>query len=123
MEVDGKHDLFKYRNFLNKLDITNFIIADFDFLLEIGDQNIKKISRKWYYWNYYYKDIPEDSRGKLIFDYDTKRSIADYLNIDSAVLDNSLSALRRKNLIVGRKIHKTFNIEFGKSLVFEFIKE
>jgi len=76
-----------------------------------------------YYWNYYYKDIPEDSRGKLIFDYDTKRSIADYLNIDSAVLDNSLSALRRKNLIVGRKIHKTFNIEFGKSLVFEFIKE
>lgn len=76
-----------------------------------------------YYWNHYYRNIPEDSRGKLIFDYDTKRSIADYLNIDSAVLDNSLSALRRKNLIVGRKIHKTFNIEFGKSLVFEFIKE
>ena len=75
-----------------------------------------------YYWNYYYKDIPEESRGKLIFDYDTKRAIADYLNIDNAVLDNSLSALRKKNIIVGRKVPKTFNIEFNKSIIFQFVE-
>lgn len=75
-----------------------------------------------YYWNYYYRDVPEESRGKLIFDYDTKRAIADYLNIDNAVLDNSLSSLRKKNIIVGRKIHKTFNIDYIKSLIFEFVE-
>lgn len=59
LEVHGKTDLLKYRNFLNELKINNIIIADFDFLKQIGDNNIKKLFKTSF------KKINEDVVNKI----------------------------------------------------------
>lgn len=43
IEVIGKHNLKKYRDFLNKIKVKNYIIADFDYILQVGDENVKKL--------------------------------------------------------------------------------
>jgi len=43
LEVHGKQNLSKYRDFLNLFGIKNYIIADLDYVSDIGDRNIKKI--------------------------------------------------------------------------------
>jgi len=43
LEVHGKQDLLKYRDFLNLFGIKNYIIADLDYVSDIGGQNIKKL--------------------------------------------------------------------------------
>lgn len=41
LEVHGKHNLNKYRYFLDLFKIRNYIIADLDYVTEVGDFNIK----------------------------------------------------------------------------------
>lgn len=41
LEVRGKSSLEKYRNFLENFSVPNYIIADNDYLYDIGDQEIK----------------------------------------------------------------------------------
>ncbi len=43
IEVDGKSNLKKYRNFLESFSIENYIIADLDYAKTIGDETIKKM--------------------------------------------------------------------------------
>lgn len=55
---------------------------------------------------------------KLVFDYDTREEIQDKLNISSAVLRNTLTALRKKGLIVNNTIPRHYldiDIEGGKN--------
>lgn len=43
IEVIGKNNLKKYRNFLETIKVKNYIIADFDYILEVGDENVKRL--------------------------------------------------------------------------------
>jgi predicted ATP-dependent endonuclease of OLD family len=43
LEVRGKMDLEKYRKFLEKLELDNYIIADLDYILQIGSEEVKKM--------------------------------------------------------------------------------
>jgi len=43
LEVNGKHNLAKYRNFLDLFKIKNYIIADLDYVADIGESDIKNL--------------------------------------------------------------------------------
>ena len=43
LEVHGKINLQKYRNFLKKIELDNYIIADLDYILQIGSEELKKM--------------------------------------------------------------------------------
>lgn len=43
LEVRGKMELEKYRKFLEKLELDNYIIADLDYILQIGSEEVKKM--------------------------------------------------------------------------------
>ncbi|MEG4586124.1 AAA family ATPase [Microcoleus sp. MOSTC5] len=43
LEVHGKINLEKYRKFLKKIDLDNYIIADLDYILQIGSEELKKM--------------------------------------------------------------------------------
>ncbi|MEG4025494.1 AAA family ATPase [Microcoleus sp. S13C4] len=45
LEVHGKINLQKYRNFLKKIELDNYIIADLDYILQIGSEELKKMFR------------------------------------------------------------------------------
>lgn len=69
----------------------------------------------------YSKTITDiDIRNKLLFDYDTKIKIIEKLNISLAVLDNNISALRKKNIIIGKKLANNLKFDMGSSILFSF---
>jgi putative ATP-dependent endonuclease of OLD family len=43
LEVHGKINLEKYRKFLEKIELDNYIIADLDYILQIGSEEVKKM--------------------------------------------------------------------------------
>ncbi|MEH2347554.1 MAG: AAA family ATPase [Nostoc sp.] len=43
LEVYGKENLEKYRNFLQAISVPNFIVADYDYLQNIGNEDIKNL--------------------------------------------------------------------------------
>ncbi len=43
LEVHGKINLEKYRKFLKKIELDNYIIADLDYILQIGSEELKKM--------------------------------------------------------------------------------
>ncbi|MEG4349515.1 AAA family ATPase [Microcoleus sp. LAD1_D3] len=45
LEVYGKINLEKYRKFLKKIELDNYIIADLDYILQIGSEELKKMFR------------------------------------------------------------------------------
>ncbi len=48
LEVHGKINLEKYRKFLEKIELDNYIIADLDYILQIGSEKLKEIFRADY---------------------------------------------------------------------------
>jgi len=60
---------------------------------------------------------------KLVFDYDTREQIQEHLGISSAVLRNTLSALRKKRLIIDNTIpkHYLMDLEEEVNLTFRFL--
>jgi predicted ATP-dependent endonuclease of OLD family len=45
LEVHGKINLEKYRKFLEKIELDNYIIADLDYILQIGSEEVNKMFR------------------------------------------------------------------------------
>ncbi len=43
LEVHGKDNLLKYREFLENIKVINFIVADNDYIYTVGDNSIKKL--------------------------------------------------------------------------------
>lgn len=73
------------------------------------------------YFNHKFSHIEESLRGRLLFDYDTKQSIADNLNIKSSNLDNIITALRKKNIITRRAAINTYGIKItSPDILFKF---
>ena len=62
------------------------------------------------YFNDKYKDIKEDLRKKLIFDYDTKAEIMENLSISANTLANNLTSLRKKAYLDNKTIRKGLDI-------------
>lgn len=60
------------------------------------------------YYNYKYKDIDKELRGKLIFDYDIKMKICEEIGMSEAVLNNIIGKIRKSNIVVGRDIINTY---------------
>ena len=66
------------------------------------------------------KEIPEKHRWKLIFDYDTKADIRGKLKLSEASLNNNLSALRKKKIIVENEVLKNFLVSPHESFSLKF---
>jgi len=57
------------------------------------------------------KDITSTLRWKLIFDQDNKTVIRQKLDLSEASLNNNLSALRKKRIIVDNEVLKNFLVK------------
>jgi hypothetical protein len=67
-------------------------------ILKLRDKEAAVLGELLYH-SWLHKDIPEPSRWKLVFDYDTKLGIKEELGMSSASLDNIFTALRKKKII------------------------
>ena len=56
------------------------------------------------YFNNKLKDIPAEHRWKIIMDHDTKNEIKNNLGISAGSLDNTLSELRKKGILIDNQI-------------------
>jgi hypothetical protein len=89
-------------------------------LNKLGNRELDLLAELLYY-NNLYKNVDEKIRGKLIFDYDTRLSIREYLNINELNLNNLFTSLRKKNIITKRSIGNTYGItEELPNITFKF---
>lgn len=73
------------------------------------------------YYNYLYRHIEENLRGKVVFDYDTKIAMREYLDINETNFNNILTILRKKGILVKRSITNDYGISPDKaSITFKF---
>lgn len=93
---------------------------------KLTQQQTNVLALLLYYYFEYRKDIT-NSRvlWKEVFDYDTKTKIQKELNIKPQGIQNVLTALRKKEIIQGNEIIKTYvpNIEYKAkefNLLFKF---
>ncbi|MGF7117872.1 ATP-dependent nuclease [Methanobacterium oryzae] len=113
LDVGGKSNLQKYRDFLENIKVKNFIIADLDYLSDIGDENIKKIFKT------NYKKIEEEVINKKTSK-DGKR-LAE--KIEDAINENNISKLTEIWEYIksrNRRISDTID-DNGKKLIYEYI--
>lgn len=62
------------------------------------------------YHNHKMQKVPEEYRWKVLFNYDTKTNIREKLNLSVASMNNNMSSLRSKGIIINGKIKKDFLI-------------
>lgn len=75
----------------------------------LNESSIDVLAQLAYYYNEYKKDVlKEDLVWKLVFDYDTKMNIKEYLNITDDVFQNRLSVLRKEKAIINNTIPLKF---------------
>jgi len=75
------------------------------------------------YHNDKYKGLDDEIKFKMVFDYATKAKIANTLDISMDVLNNNLSELRKRKIIVDNKIPKGYQVHLEEneySLTFNF---
>lgn len=90
-------------------------------LLKLRAKELDVLSELLYY-NNKLKNIDEKNRWKLIFDYDTKKDIADTLKISVESLGNNLSYLRKKGIIIDNRVVSNLLVYPDKTskLIFKF---
>lgn len=90
-------------------------------LLKLRGKELDVLAELMFY-NHSLKDIPEEHRWKIIFDYDTKIKIREKLNLSDASMNNNLSVLRKKRIIDNNKVSKAYLIlpQTGFKLTFQF---
>lgn len=79
------------------------VIRDIPPLNDLSNRELDVLSHLLYY-NYLYKDIAENLREKLVFDYEVRVAIRDSIGISEPVLNNLISSLKKKGIIKGKKI-------------------
>ena len=62
------------------------------------------------YYNNEYKGLDDEVKFKMVFDYGTKSKIAKDLKISMDVLNNNLSELRKKRIVIDNKIPKGYQV-------------
>lgn len=98
---------------------------------KLTNQEIKVLALLLYYYYKYKKEITNDKiLWKIVFDYDTKHLIKEELNIKDQGIQNILTSLRKKKVIVNNKIsnayipnleenNNNFKIIFNFNIVYE----
>jgi ABC-type lipoprotein export system ATPase subunit len=114
LEVQGKHNFAKYREFLDNIKVKNFIIADLDYLSIIGNKEIKNLFK-----TNYTKIDSEVIKKKSSQD---GKKLAEALenaiiNHDMNKLENIWEHIKFRNI----KIRERLNTN-EKSLIDEFIE-
>ena len=61
------------------------------------------------------KALEDKYRWKILFDYDTKIEIREYLGISGQALENKLTMLRRKGFIVNGKLNPDYILDPAES--------
>lgn len=90
---------------------------------KLSQQQINVLALLLYYYFENRKDITNNKiLWKEVFDYDTKTKIQKELNIKPQGIQNVLTALRKKKIIIDNEIIKTYvpNIEY-KSTTFNLL--
>ena len=85
------------------------------------------------YLDYTYRDLDEETKSRLILDYDSKVAISNEYNISLATINNTITHLRKKEyqgqyFILGKKLNTKVPIlpilnNTKNTLTFEFIIE
>lgn len=74
------------------------------------------------YFNHVYGDLEPAIRGKVIFDYDTKIDMMEYIGMDEASFNNNLTSLRKNKILKGRSIISTFGLNTtSPDITFKFL--
>ncbi|AXV38345.1 MAG: hypothetical protein CIT01_09100 [Methanobacterium sp. BRmetb2] len=84
LEVGGKHNLEKYRKFLDNIKVKNFIIADFDYLLDIGAEEIKDL----------FKTSPKQINKEVINKKSSKDGKRLVEELENAIDENDIAKLK-----------------------------
>ena len=73
------------------------------------------------FWNDKYQMLPKEDRDKIIFNYDTKVAIMDYLGMTKQSFDNILTYLRAKDILNGNSINKKYELSYENNNVLSFV--
>ena len=112
------------KNATINVKIKNFFFRYIEFLKpfhKLQKQHYTVVALLLYYHYQFSKEITNNKiLWKTVFDYDTKIKIVEKLNISLAVLDNNISALRKKNIIIGKKLTNNLKFNIGSPVLFNF---
>jgi len=73
------------------------------------------------YYENEFKELSEDVRGKILFDYDTKQNMRDFIGINEAVFNTTISTLRSKGFISGKILKSPINFNIDSpEIIFKF---
>ena len=76
------------------------------------------------YYNDMYKDLKEDVRGKVLFDYDTKLNMRDEISMNESTFNTTMSSLRSKGFLTKRSVVSSYGISLNKpEITFNFTIE
>lgn len=91
---------------------------------DLRDKELKVLAQLLYY-AYKYKNLPDRERFRLVFDYDTRQEICENLGIPVGSLNNNLTALRIKKIVIDKTINKKFLLDPDKDpmVVYKFLTE
>lgn len=89
----------------------------------LSDREINVVSLLLYYHHIFKKETTNEKMlWKMLFDYDTKMLIKKELdNMKDPILQNILSSLRRKKVIVNNKLNQAYIPDIGKDNNFKII--
>lgn len=94
-------------------------------LHKLNKKEIEVLALLLYYYFEFKKEINNDNLSwKLTFDHDTKSKIINELNLSSdQILQNVLTALRKKKIVLNNKINQSFipEMDLTKSNIFSII--
>jgi hypothetical protein len=128
LEVHGKINLEKYRKFLEKIELDNYIIADLDYILQIGSEEVKKMFIVDY--SKIERDVIKDKKssdGQTLFEeieeaiksknFDALEKLCNYIKLRKSKLpdnqtDQQLQLL--KNFIIEKREDKIFVLSKGE---------
>ena len=69
----------------------------------LNDNPLKVLAQLLFY-NNSYRHMDDDTRWKMVFDYDTKVKICEKLRMPDTHLNSYLSQLRRLGIVVGKRV-------------------
>lgn len=73
------------------------------------------------YYDYEYRTIEESLRGKLVFDYENRVKIRDFIGITEAGFNNLIKTLKTKGIIKGKQIIPKIKLDpENPEIIFKF---
>ena len=109
MPVKGPDRIFLMLNMLSTIKPFNSL-----------NNREKQVFAELLYVNHELKQLDENKRNRLIFDFDTRREISQKLDISHDSVYNLMSTLRKKGLLTKEGFVKRYMIPYTDQLIVEF---